>query len=70
MDDRNKSGVLLKALFIVLFLISLILNFALSRNLSKQDLTIDHLFKYKKAYIKLIGVLGASEEESEAFLEK
>ena len=59
---------LLKLIFIILFVISLFLNISLLNNLKTQSSYVDDLFNYKKAYIKLIEIIGIGPEEAENFL--
>ena len=59
---------LLKLIFVILFIISLFLNISLLNNLKTQSSYIDHLFNYKKAYIKLIEIIGVGPDEAENFL--
>ena len=59
---------LLKILFILLFLVSISLNVALKNNLAKSDESIDKMYNYKKAYMKIIDVLGVPPEQSEQLL--
>ena len=59
---------LLKLIFVILFIISLFLNISLLNNLKNQSSYVDHLFSYKKAYIKLVEIIGISAEEAEIFV--
>ena len=59
---------LLKILFILLFLVSISFNIALKNNLAKSNESIDKMYNYKKAYIKMIDVLGVPPEQSEQLL--
>tara|TARA_Y100000004_G_scaffold148764_1_gene170401 strand:+ start:246 stop:470 length:225 start_codon:yes stop_codon:yes gene_type:complete len=70
MSNTKKTPMLLKILFILLFLVSLSFNLALINNLEEKDVSISGDYKYERAYNKLIKVLGVSPEESLGFLEK
>ena len=70
MEHQNVVSKMAKALLIVLFCASVGVNFYQSRIIEKQGLTSEHLFNYKRAYIKIIEVLGVSPEKSEVFLKK
>ena len=59
---------LLKILFILLFLVSISLNIALKNNLAKSNESVDKMYNYKKAYMKIIDVLGVPPEQSEQLL--
>ena len=59
---------LLKILFILLFLVSISLNIALKNNLAKSNESINKMYNYKKAYMKIIDVLGVPPEQSEQLL--
>tara|TARA_Y100001972_G_scaffold95101_1_gene117099 strand:- start:411 stop:623 length:213 start_codon:yes stop_codon:yes gene_type:complete len=59
---------LLKIIFVILFIISLLFNICLLNNLNNQSSYIKHLFSYKKAYIKLVEIIGISAEEAEIFV--
>ena len=58
----------LKILFILLFLVSISLNIALKNNLAKSNESINKMYNYKKAYMKIIDVLGVPPEQSEQLL--
>ena len=68
MSNTKKIPMLLKILFILLFLVSISLNVALKNNLAKSDESIDKMYNYKKAYMKIIDVLGVPPEQSEQLL--
>ena len=70
MSNEKKSSLLLKILFILLFLVSISFNIALINNLEKKDVSISDDYKYKRAYNKLIKVLGINPDQSQDFLEK
>ena len=68
MSNEKKSSLLLKILFILLFLVSISLNIALKNNLAKSNESVDKMYNYKKAYMKIIDVLGVPPEQSEQLL--
>ena len=68
MSNTKKIPMLLKILFILLFLVSISFNIALKNNLAKSNESIDKMYNYKKAYIKMIDVLGVPPEQSEQLL--
>ena len=55
--EQQKNTLLLKILFILLFLVSISFNLALINNLEKKDASISDDYKYERAYNKLIKVL-------------
>tara|TARA_R100000152_G_C6544107_1_gene21128 strand:+ start:57 stop:284 length:228 start_codon:yes stop_codon:yes gene_type:complete len=68
MSNTKKIPMLLKILFILLFLVSISLNIALKNNLAKSNESVDKMYNYKKAYMKIIDVLGVPPEQSEQLL--
>ena len=70
MSNEKKTPLLLKILFILLFLVSISFNLALVNNLEKKDASISDDYKYERAYNKLIKVLGINPDQSQDFLEK
>ena len=68
MSNTKKIPMLLKILFILLFLVSISLNIALKNNLAKSNESINKMYNYKKAYMKIIDVLGVPPEQSEQLL--
>lgn len=69
MIDKSTCGTLIKIFFIFAFLASVTLNFFQSRVVNHQEMAIEHLFKYKKGFIKLMGVLQVPVKEAERFLD-
>ena len=68
MDNRGAISKTVKIIFIILFLISLTLNFYQSKIIEKNNASHGYLINYKKAYIKLIEVIGVDEEHSQRLL--
>jgi|TARA_R110000751_G_scaffold23569_3_gene65077 hypothetical protein len=68
MIDENIWSRLIKIIFIFALISSATLNFFQSGVINHQEMAIEHLFKYKKGYIKLMNVLQVSPEERGAFL--
>ena len=68
MSNTKKIPMFLKILFILLFLVSISLNIALKNNLAKSNESINKMYNYKKAYMKIIDVLGVPPEQSEQLL--
>ncbi len=56
--------------FFLIFLIicSVTVNFLQNKTIKHQEIAVEHLFKYKKSYIKLMNIFEISPEDRDNFL--
>lgn len=69
MSDESIWAKVFKIFIIFALFGSITLNFLQNRTIEHQELAIEHLFKYKKSFIELMGVLKVPPEQADKFLE-
>tara|TARA_Y100001963_G_scaffold145976_1_gene220315 strand:- start:365 stop:595 length:231 start_codon:yes stop_codon:yes gene_type:complete len=69
MIDEGTRNKWFKFLLIFLIICSVTVNILQNKTIKHQEMAVEHLFKYKKGYMKLMNVLQVSPEDRDSFLE-
>ena len=68
MKDASIWTKILRIFFIFTLIFSISLNFYLNRTIKHQDLAVEHLFEYKKGFIKIMEMLKVPPQDAQLFL--
>jgi len=68
MKDAGIWTKILRIFFIFTLISSIFLNFYQNRVIRHQDLAVEHLFEYKKGFIKVMEMLKVPPQDAQLFL--
>ena len=70
MKDASVWTKVLRIFFIFALISSITLNFYQKRVIKHQDLAVEHLFEYKKGFIKVMEMLKVPPKDAQLFLKR